>query len=60
MVLWCCSKKADFVPTLTDQLTEKLRSIENHYKNTHYACLMEADGKVCAALPGNASESNVT
>jgi hypothetical protein len=34
------------VPTLTDQLEAKLRGIDAYYPGTHYACLMDADGRV--------------
>jgi hypothetical protein len=38
-------------PTLTDQLEAKLRGIDAYYPGTHYACLMDADGRVsCSSI----------
>jgi hypothetical protein len=54
------------VPTLTDQLEAKLRGIDAYYPGTHYACLMDADGRVsgsthlhaaCSAALGTDSQS---
>eukprot|EP00953_Heterococcus_sp_UTEX-ZZ885_P009568 5622-Heterococcus_DN1.PRE.3 len=44
------------VPTLTDQLEAKLRGIDAYYPGTHYACLMDADGRY---LAGSFTEENI-